>query len=236
MLKIPTNWGSLGTSVAGVFKSLHQGAMEELRVDPTCPSSMWAASTQACGRHTQASPTADRAAAPLPGEMRLHTSSLSAQRLPTSASALPQAPRLPSELPPWKVIFSRNLMNKTPSQPRSQQASRGLPHTLRLEQCPQTKPLIHRGREWWESGRGIPRAAQPLKGQLGFWVKIYMKIMLLCPASLPQPYHHPGGLWSDTFPPSILPWSHNPPLVTSQLLIQQPTVVMSQDSNFYHFQ
>lgn len=141
-------------------------------------------------------------------------------QLPTSASALPQAPGLPSELPPWKVILSRNLMNKTPSQPRSQQASRGLPHTLRLEQCPQTKPLIHRGREWWESGRGIPRAAQPLKGQLGFWVKIYMKIMPLCPASLPQPHHRPGGLWSDTFPPSILPWSHNPPLVTSQLLIQ----------------
>ena len=89
----------MGTSAAGAFKSLHQGAVEELpgRTQPA-PAARGQASTQACGWHTQASPTADRTAAPLPGKMRLHTSPLSAQKLPTSASALPQAPRLPSEV------------------------------------------------------------------------------------------------------------------------------------------
>lgn len=101
-------------------------------------------------------------------------------------------------------------MNKTPSQPRSQQASRGLPHTLRLEQCPQTKPLIHRGGSDGNLEEDL-WAAQPLKGQLGFLgedcMKIYVSVSWVTTTAL-------GVFWTDTLPPylflkSILPRHHS---------------------------
>lgn len=125
----------------------------------------------------------------------------------------------PCERHSWIALclyVSTCLINKTQSQSRSQSASRGLPHTqIWALQCPQTKPLIHRDRVQWEPKRGQSGAERPIQA---FWVKSCIKMPF---------YSDEATLSLPVFlKVTILPcW-------ISLLLIQQPTVMMSQDSTF----
>lgn len=160
-------------------------------------------------RHT----AADSTAAPHPYRLKRSGCTAAPSQLRACAHLCqlhPGLPGSPLNSLPKNLYSALTSWTKPKASPEASQAG-GPPHMLRLGQCPQTKPLIHREREQWESVRAsTDRHPIHRKANWAFWVKICMKITPL----------FPRRLLPATLPPSFLPWSHNPLLVTSLQLIQ----------------
>lgn len=149
--------------------------------------------------------------------MWLHISPLPAERLCTSASG-----SLLNSFPEKLYSVPTSWIKPKASPEASQPASRGLPHALAHSWAMFTNQTINpQGEGALEMWERASTDSLSLEGDWAFW-------MMICTEITPL---FPRGSLPDTLPPSIL-WNHNPLLVTSQLLIELPTTVMSQDSTF----